>query len=193
MRPLQRTNLLRAPRGLALAFTFVALSGCASIQNDAIAIPVNDQGKLLPGRAAPSGLVISGGELVDYSSDYFGLLELTFENKSSHWLRVRRMHLDFGSPAKNKAVSLPWGGDIDSWYSATVRRNDIRDTNRVTALAALLALGETALVVGSASEQRTAAATGGLLSLGAGTALVIEAQDARVQRAERVPLFPSNH
>jgi hypothetical protein len=194
MRNLGLTALLGSTlNGLWVASVLMAASACASIQNSSVATPVTHQGKLLYGQAAASGLVISGEELTDYSSRYFGLLELTFENKSANWLRVRRMDVDFGSPAKNRAVSLPWGADIDSWYSATVQRNDIRDTNRVTALAALLAIGESALIVGTAAKQRSVAATGGLLTLGSGTALVIEGQDARVQRAERVPHFPSSH
>lgn len=147
----------------------------------------------MAGRRMPSGLALSSEELRTYASAYFGMVEITFENKTAEWIHIDRVSLDFGGGAKSDAVVLPDGADLDAWYEATQQRNDIRDTNAATALGALFAVGQAAAVVGALSGEREVAAAGGALALGTATAALIDAQDRRVQRAEGVRLLPQSH
>ena len=52
--------------------------------------------------ATPPPLVVSASEAPSYSTSYLGLVEVTFENRTSVWKQVDRVTLDFGSPAKNQ-------------------------------------------------------------------------------------------
>jgi hypothetical protein len=182
----------RMQQALAVVVAFSAL-GCASIGSQYAATPVDAEGRLMAARTMPSGLAISGEELRAYASAYFGMVEITFENKTAEWVHIDRVSLDFGGGAKNEAVVLPDGPDLDAWYEATLQRNDIRETNAATALGALFAVGQAALVVGALSGKREVAAAGGALALGTATAALVDGQDRRVQRAQGVRVTPRSH
>src|SRR5262245_9114965 len=110
------------------------LLGCASVQDAHVATPVDEQGQLADQARTRSGLIISGEERGEYASSNFGLIEITLENRSSEWLRLSRIALDFGSPEQNAGVYLPVGAEISAWYRATLQRNDIRATNSALVL-----------------------------------------------------------
>jgi hypothetical protein len=154
------------------------LMGCASIGSKYTASPVDAQGRVTAARSTESGLVISGEELRMYASNYFGLIEITFENPTANWLHVSRLTLDFGDAARNAAVLTPSAADLDAWYLSTVQRNDIRATNHATALGALFAVGQVVAIA---------------VALGAATAALAEGQEARVQEAESVHVLPQSH
>lgn len=178
------------------ALAVVVVSGalaCASVGSEYAATPVDAEGRLMAGRRMPSGLALSSEELRPYASAYFGMVEITFENKTAEWIHIDRVSLDFGGGARSEAVVVPEGADLDAWYEATQQRNDIRDTNAATALGALFALGQAVAVVGALSGEREVAAAGGALALGTATAAAIEGQDRRVQRAEGVRVVPQSH
>ena len=166
--------------------------GCASIQSDYIARPFDSRGQLSSGDATPSGLIISGEELDAYASDLFGLVEVTFENTSTEWLRVEQLELDFGSEL-NPMVHLPEGADLEAWYAATLQRNSIRNTNYATALAALFLVGEAVAVAGALSDEREVQVAGTALALGAASVAVIDEHVERVQRPGRVRPITQNH
>lgn len=178
----------RAVRLLALT----AL-GCAHIQNEHVATPIDEHGDLLEQERTKSGLVISGQEVTAYSSTHFGMVEVTFENKSPDWVRIPRLSLEFGNAAMDAEVLLPTGGDITAWYLATVQRNQISDTNEASALVGLFVLGQTAELIGAATEKRGLAAVGKGLALAAGTAAVADGISDGIQRAERVSVLPHTH
>src|SRR6185295_20160567 len=100
----------------------------------------------------------------DLSSPYFGLVAVTIENKSSNWVRVKRMTVSFGGQQKDDSVFIPWGEDIASWERATYERNAVRSYNAATALGAVAVAG--AVVAGTARDKPVAAA-GGVLQAGA--------------------------
>jgi hypothetical protein len=137
-----------------------------------------------------SGLRISGEELTDLSSAYFGVLEVTFENSTADWIRVERVGLDFGSPAKNAAVTVPAGENLEAFIASTEQRNAVRRVNRQTAFA-LTALGGT-LVGGSSSDQGVALAgdTAAVASLGA---LAVDSHAQSIATAEQVARLPATH
>lgn len=175
----------------ALAITLT--TACSSVQNRYVAMPVDPTGQPTGSEATPSGLIVSGEELTSYSSDHFGLIEVTFENPTHEWLHVERLALDFGSPERNAAVLLPEGSDIVAWHQATINRNEIRGTNEAAALGALLALGAIVAIAGRASGEGAIETTGKAVAVGAASAAAIDDLGARADGAERVRLLTETH
>lgn len=118
------------------------------------------------------------------------MVEFTFENDSSDWIQIDWVNLDIGSPAKNRAVLVPWGSDIDLWEAAISSRNAIRNANTQTALT-LLAIGGTVGQV--AGRGHASARLGGVVQAGAIGALIGRDLAATAEAAETVDRFPFNH
>jgi hypothetical protein len=166
-----------------------AACGCATVSSAERATPINELGKLSKSEVTAAGLRVSGEELSDLSSRYFGALEVTFENQSAAWVYVERVHLDFGGEARNRVVLLPWGEDIRSWLDATVQRNQIRATNRELAFGLVALTGLGAATFGDNGARKV----GGLVAVGALGTLAADAAERDVQSAETVRLFPDDH
>jgi len=182
--------MLNSPRMLRFFCWLLVCSGCASIQDSHLATPVDEQGHLCEQHRTKSGLLISGQELTAYASAHFGMVQVTLENRSSQWLHLSRLALDFGSSERNAGVALPAGSDITAWYGATVQRNDIRETNSAAVLAGLVLVGETVALAGAASGKRSVAGAGAATALGAlavGTAAGYGDQLASVERVRDLP------
>ena len=114
--------------------------GCASVGSEYAASPVDAQGRVTSARSTDSGLVISGVELRHYASNYFGLVEITFENATPEWVHMSQLSLDFGDAARNEAVLVPSGADLESWYLSTLQRKPtfaLRITGRRSTLSSL--------------------------------------------------------
>jgi hypothetical protein len=163
----------RVSLGVPLALSTGLLMGCAHVAKGPSAKPIDAQGRLAESPKTAMGLLINGREVTSLSSRYFGFLELTFRNETSQWIRISRINLGFGSPAKDQSVFVPWGTDIDSWFSATEQRNAVRGAN------VDLALGLVGAARGGAAR-----AAGGLVAVGGLAALTARAADARAAAAE---------
>ena len=137
-----------------------------------------------------SGLLISGRQVTDLSSRYFGAVEVTFENRSSEWVRIQQAALDFGTADRNAEVSVTAGEDLERWQEGTLRRNAIRSANEATALD-LLFFGATAA---SFAGGRSSVGAGAAL-VGAGAAVAIGAREleTRADSASAVSLYPASH
>jgi hypothetical protein len=179
-----RLSLLAIGLGITLA------GGCAEMHTGAFAVPVDPAGRIAPTARLRSSLRISSRQVADLSSRYFGAIEVTFENTSADWVRIQAAGLDFGTPARNAAMSIPAGEDLMRWQEGTQRRNAIRAANEETALDLLL-FG--AFTVSAAAGRSPVGA--GAAVVGAGTALAMggRALDERVSAAEGVALYPITH
>ncbi len=183
---------MRSLRTLWYNLCALSLSACASIRNSYVGTPLDAQGQLVDSTRNASGLVISGEELTAYASEHFGLLEVTLENRSSAWVRIERLTLDFGDSVRG-GVSLPEEPDVSAWYRATLQRNEVRDTNQAAALGALMLLGAAVAVAGHATDEPVANAAGRLAMAGGATALVAKGVDATIERAKRGDVYPETH
>jgi len=163
--------------------------GCATIHSAEPAYPVDEQGQVSNQQVARSGLRISGEELTALSSPNFGVLEVTFENSSADWRRIKRVSLDFAGQGNNQFVRIPWGDDIRAWYEATLQRNQIDATNRDTALGVVAIAG---MVVGT-SRNESARVMGGLATLSSVAAMQAERTSVSINSAEHVAIFPDSH
>lgn len=168
-------------------------TACASVQDRYVASPLDARGQLATRHDTPSGLVISGEELSAYASEYFGALQITFENKSAGWVTIERLSLDFGGARQNLSVVYPDAPQIDAWLSATLQRNVMRDTNETLALATLLAIGATVERIGDHGRRRELAAAGSLLGAAAATAAVVDSASESLAQAESAQLLPDSH
>ncbi len=183
----------RASWAILVCMIVGAVPACAGVQDRYVATPLDEGGQVeVRGRTA-SGLVVSGAEVSSYASEHFGLVQVTFENASADWIRIRRLTLDFGSAGASRAVTVTEGPDIDSWISATLQRNVIRETNETLALGTLLAIGATIETVGASSGKRGVSAAGSMLALGAAAGLAGDAVTDSQHRAENGALFPNSH
>jgi hypothetical protein len=173
-----------------LALALLGAGGCAELHSGARAFPVDAAGRITPHEHLRSGLLISARQVSDLSSRYFGAVEVTFENRSSEWVRIQQASLEFGSPERNAAVIITAGEDLQRWQEGTQRRNAIREANHATAAELLLFGAAVATVAGGRSSVGAAGAL-----VGAGTALAMTAGEmgARASAAETVSLYPGSH
>jgi hypothetical protein len=167
-----------------------SLLGCASVPSSEPAVPIDAQGKPVGATTTSAGLRVSGEELAELASRYFGVLEVTLENPTAEWIHIRRVTLDFGDSARNAAVSVPAGENLRAFLTATEQRNAVRQTNRETALA-IAALG--GALVGAASPERGVAAAGDAVALTSFAALAVDSRMGAVSAAEQVVMLPESH
>ncbi len=181
-------------RKLETGFMAVALlcagSGCATVASGSYGHPIDEMGTVYDSHRTLSGLEISARELGGMASEHFGYVEVTFENKTDHWVRIERMNLGFGDTNKEKSVFVPWGRDLESWQLAINERNAVRRTNEETALG-LTAAGGAALA--SSSSDRGVKAVGGLIAVAALTTAFAKEMNDRVSDATDARPFPETH
>jgi hypothetical protein len=100
------------------------------VRTGAYAHTVDTAGKVTSSEVTRSGLRISGEEVDQLSSTYFGLIEITFENTSSRWLRVVRVSARFADAQSNRQIQVPIADDLQSWLRATLEHYEISTGGR---------------------------------------------------------------
>jgi hypothetical protein len=188
--PMKTASFSVAPRFALALLLAMPLGGCASIVSGEYGHPMDASGILAQSPQTPLGLVISGAEVRELSSPYFGLVAVTLENKSSNWVRVRRMTVTFGGKQKDDSVFIPWGEEIASWERATYERNAVRSYNTEAALGAVALAG--GVIAGTAKDKPIAAA-GGVLQAGALAASAGHDVAQGLEAVEGPHLFPETH
>lgn len=167
------------------------VGGCATIQSGSVGVALDASNRPIAVGRQPE-IQVSAGEKGDLSSQYFGLVEVTFENNSPAWKQIDHIQLDFGNPAKNTSVQIPWGEDIDLWEDAVLARNEVRAINTQSVLAAVAAVG----ALGRATSHRrggAAAGVGGVMTVGAlGALYATRAQDTAAALGAP-PAFSGSH
>ena len=162
-------------------------SACATVNNSHYAEP-EQKGDSKHSSAA--GLVISGAENTTLASDYFGVIDFTFENQTSDWIRIKNVTLDFGDKATNDAVKIPIGNELIAWARAAEQNKAIKDYNTALLLGSVMAIGLTAA---SVSNNQGLQATGALAAFGATGGLAVVSVRDEKQKAELAKLVPSTH
>jgi hypothetical protein len=124
-------------RGLATIVALACLAGgCGTVGDATYGVPVDAANRPQP-VAAPPPLLVSAGEAATYSTTYMGLVEVTFENRTSAWKQVDHVTVDFGSPAKNQSVTIAAADDVDVWERAITMRTALQPIGATTAIEAL--------------------------------------------------------
>ena len=164
-------------------------AGCASIHRGIYAVPVNQQGQELDERQTPLGLVISCKKDRVYSDDIFTFLNITLENKSDQWIRIREAYVDFGKQSYNQNIMITSGQDVAIWYEAAEERIRIQEFNLGVFLAVLGTVG----AIAAHSDSDGLAAMGALTHLGAVTSLTVMDIKSNIREIESTKIFPENH
>lgn len=160
--------------------------GCATVQGRHRATAYDPQGQVSKTESTPSGLVVSSDELTDYASEQFGLVAVTFENRTKEWRHLESLSVDFGSARRNDLVRLPWGDDLESWLVAAQQKRIIERT-RIRNSLALLAIG--GAVTGALADRGS-----GVAQMGGGVAAVaLTASFLSSLEASARPRLPLNH
>src|SRR6185436_20481716 len=115
-------HMRKRPGRMCALVACLAVAGCASVRSGKYARPLDSAGRMAEKPVTASGLLISGQEVSDLASPYYGLLELTFENTTDHWLGIDRTSVSFDSWAADQVV-IPTGPEITSWEQAIRQRN----------------------------------------------------------------------
>lgn len=136
--------------------TFLFLGGCAQVHSGEYATQVDTKKEAAlkhsgRGVTTKGGLLISGKEVSDVSSKYFGLIDLTFENRTNDWMRIENIGVDFGDDPKNRNIKIVSGKDIKIWNDAIERKIAIENYNKDLAVGILTA-GGAMMMAGSDNE-----------------------------------------
>lgn len=136
-----------------------------------------------------SGLLVSGSENTSLASDYFTLIDLTFENKSSDWLRVTKVGIDFGDATTNSEVRFPVGQDLMDWAQSAKEVKAIRDYNMQVALGVAAGAG-TAVAAGGAGGSQSAG-----VGVVAGSSMALAASNLSniLDSLQRARVIPEDH
>lgn len=180
-------------------FLLFPFSGCANIHsgNYATEDPQTDKARLDKSSIEPTGqardLVISGLEIVPFSSKYLGILDFTFENRTSKWMRINSVSIDFGDPAVNSMVQVPVGSDLVVWYEAAQQRVDINNYNIRLALSAIAGVGGIASGAGAAKGNRDLTGIGIITVFEAVSVAALIEMDTELRDLQMSKVVPRNH
>src|SRR5437868_5148085 len=133
-------------RLLILLFCLLFSLSCASVHPGNYAQPEDSSNTKESEGAAKksptkSGLLISGIENTGLSSEFFTAVDLTFENTTSEWARIKSITLDFGDEVLNREIKFPVGSDLAEWGESAQQRKNIRDYNTELILGAIAGAG----------------------------------------------------
>lgn len=180
---------MNSTRPLFYLVIAIYLQGCASIHSGQFAQPVDSAGvaEKTIGHSTGLGLIVSGKENENFSNRFFGNIDLTFENTSSKWIRIKKVVLEFSDPKINQAVRIPVGADLVAWSEATQQRNAVRDANTALALGTIAAIGAGTAALANDNNVRAAGATLGAVGAGGLSIHGIRAVNSQLELARFVP------
>ena len=113
---------------LTVVFLSVLCAGCVARAHPGKYALESDGGpnakftKPEKGMKPDSDLIVSGREIRELASKYFGVVDFTFENTTGQWINVTDIGLDFGNDTVNKSVEIPLGDKIALWAKAVKAR-----------------------------------------------------------------------
>jgi len=97
--------------------------------------------------------IVNGQEKIDYkislntnlndylSSEYFGLIDFTFENKSNNWITIKDLKISSGFPEADSNLKLIIGEDLNIWFESTLKQKEIEERNKTNVRLAMVGLG----------------------------------------------------
>ncbi len=170
-------------------FIFFIIAGCATVHSGEYAIEVKDNGDLKKEEKTGLGMIISGKEVEYLSSMYFGFIDLTFENKSQNWIRIKKIKVDLGKAEVNSNVKFTSGRDIIHWDNATRKRNAIREHNERVVLGSIAALGYGLALTDNQKLNMMGSAAG----LGAIASLAVSEYNKNLDKIQNAKIFPESH
>lgn len=169
-------------RIMVWVFSLYFLFGCAGIHKDIEAQDMTSDGQ--------KGLLKVSAEVNNaLSSEYFGMVEFTIENRTDQWMNIERFEVDAGQ-AQNRRMVFTLGRDFDIWSSAIVARNRVESFNRASAYNAILV---SAALVSETDEPPSVSDGANIVGGTVLTSMSVEQIGQVRDRAEATPIFPENN
>jgi len=183
------------PAKIIVSVTTLALTiinvGCATVEDKQYADFQDERGRTRSFEDYTiKGLRVTFERNDELSDANFDVVQMTFENQSSEWIRLKDITVDMGSEAKNKRVYVPGGRDLSAWAEATRQRKEIENHNDRVFLASFVG---TSAIIGATSKSSTSQA----VAFGvASTALTVDAIQTISKTGKRVGdvgMYPDTH
>lgn len=157
---------------------------CASTHPGEVGKPLTNQ-KPLP-------IIISAKEIDSSKADAFELLEVTIENKSETWFRVKSSKVVIDNPVES-GISVVMGSDLKEWGKSMMFRKNQEEHNTKIARGSVAAAGAVAMISGIKDDNSN------LYNLGATALLASDVWNSTdvinqsIRHAEGVESAPENH
>ena len=157
-------------------------TGCASVHKN---ISAN-----LDDGSTSEKLIISTQLNDTLSSEYFGMLEFTIENKTNEWITVNNISVDIENEKLRKSTKFTSGADFTVWSKAITKRNSIESYNTALAYSAILGVTTVSSSILKNKAQKDASSIAFATGL---SSLSIESIASQKQRVENNNTFPDDH
>ncbi len=124
-------------KNLLVILILIVITGCSSIDSPNYAQNISgdksnngiEEGSNKDDIVTKAGLVISGEEAANISTDYFGVLKFTFRNTTDEWVRIKRIKVYFDNEEIDKNVYVPVGEELSIWQDAVAKKIAIDSRN----------------------------------------------------------------
>lgn len=160
----------------------IVCNGCADIQKRNHSEPIG----IVKGETR---LSISSEINTDFSSEYFGMVELVLFNQKGTWLEVKNIEINISDKELRNSIKLTSGMDLENWHKAMKKKIAVERYNQSVVSTSLFLTGLVAAGAGRTSSVRAGA---GIAALSLASQTVSELQYSK-SNIERVGLFPSGH
>jgi hypothetical protein len=124
-----------------------------------------------------------------FSSEYFGLIDFVFENKSGNWINLHDISISLNNENLNSTVKITLGSELDVWLESTIDKKRIDEQNKAMLRAGLGVLGSSIL---SASKNEVVKTTRAELMTGVMVSTVLSGIKRSMDFSTKVDL-PSKH
>lgn len=149
-----------------------------------------ENGKKISTKKVDAGLKISGKIDKDYSSEYFGFIDLCFENKSDNWVDIKEVNVYFRKDAVNSNVRFSSGRDLAHWKKSMDEIIEREQHQKRVVLGTLTAFS---YGVNQLSSNDNVKAVSGVSTIGLGSSIAVSEFRKKRKDIERSKIFPENH
>jgi hypothetical protein len=163
-------------------FIALFLTACASTHPGTEGKPLNNDSNI--------PIIISAENIDLDSTQPFQLIDLTIENKSNDWLRIKRSEVLISDPGKSK-LSVVVGQDLKDWAQATQFKLQKDDHNNQMLQLGLLTASSVAL--GSKDSNPTLQTVGALGLIGTSAWVTSDVLKQALRNANQSEKVPENH
>lgn len=176
-------------KNVLLAALSLLIVSCASVHNGKMAKEISN-GAISESKTTEIGLTISGKIRNSMSTEYFGFIDLTFENTSDKWIDIKSIQVEFDNDTLNQKVKIISGRELYSWQKSMQEKNAIDEFNQKMIMGTI---GAVAGTVALSSNDKNLSNLSGAVALGAISSLAISDFNREVSKLENAQIFPQNH
>jgi len=124
------------------------------------------------------------------SSEYFGFIDFTFENKTENWVEIKDIQLNFQDKKIGKFVKIISGKELNIYLESIKIRNNIKEYNKRVILGTVAVIGNS---IAKSSNGRNGQLIGNTLLAGSLTSLTLDEMNKQIDKLENAEIFPHNH